>query len=262
MLIARPLLRKFVPRPNILVVPAQSYGGRLPHILLTRPQAQAHQFADELIEQGVQPDHITIDAIMKIAPVEAPCDVAAYRGLIITSANALLYLPVALRGSQLPCYCVGGATSQAARALGLNAYHLADTARALCDALPTACQDGPLLHLRGTHTTLDMAEHFRSAPLSVENLVIYEQIAVPLRAETLNNLRHSSPVILPVFSARSAKLLGRLPLDWRPHQAVALSPAIAALCQEAGFGQVTTATRPNRKAMAAVITPLMDVKNG
>jgi uroporphyrinogen-III synthase len=98
--------------------------------------------------------------------------------------------------------------------------------------------------------------------LSVENLVIYEQIAVPLRAETLNNLRRSSPVILPVFSARSAKLLGRLPLDWRPHQAVALSPAIAALCQEAGFGQVTTATRPNRKAMAAVITPLMDVKSG
>jgi uroporphyrinogen-III synthase len=88
------------------------------------------------------------------------------------------------------------------------------------------------------------------------------KLRCPCEQETLKNLRGSSPVVLPVFSARSAKLLGRLPLDWRPHQAVALSPAIAALCQEAGFGQVATAARPNRKAMAAVITPLMDVKNG
>jgi hypothetical protein len=51
-------------------------------------------------------------------------------------------------------------------------------------------------------------------------------------------------------------------LDWRPHWAVALSPAIAALCQEAGFGQITTAAQPNRQAMVAVITPLMDVKSG
>ena len=262
LLITRPLLRKFVPRPNILVVPAQSYGRRLPNILLTRPQAQARHFADELIAQGVQPNQIIIDPIMKIAPVEASCDISACKGLIITSANALSYLPVALRGSRLPCYCVGESTSQAARALGLDAYHLADTARALCDALPTACQEGPLLHLRGAHTTLDMAEHFPSNPLPVENLVVYKQIALPLQAKTHENLRRSSPVILPIFSARSAKLLGKLALDWQPHWAVALSPAIATLCHEAGFGQITTATQPNRQAMVAVITPLVDVKGG
>ncbi len=261
-LIARPLLRKFVLRPNIVAVPAQSYGGRLPNILLTRPHAQARHFADALIAQGVQPDQITIDPIMKIAPVETACDISACTGLIITSANALSYLPVALRGSRLPCYCVGDSTSQAARALGLNAYHLADTARDLCEALPTVCQEGPLLHLRGTHTTLNMAEHFRSTPLPVENVVVYEQIALPLQAETHESLRRSSPVILPIFSARSAKLLGKLALDWRPHWAVALSPTIAALCQEAGFGQITTAAQPNRQAMVAVITPLMDVKSG
>jgi uroporphyrinogen-III synthase len=107
-----------------------------------------------------------------------------------------------------------------------------------------------------------MAEHFRSTPLQVENVVVYEQIALPLQAETHESLRRSSPVILPIFSARSAKLLGKLALDWRPHWAVALSPAIAALCQEAGFGQITTAAQPNRQAMVAVITPLMDVKSG
>ena len=234
----------------------------MPNILLTRPQAQARHFADELIAQGVQPDHIIIDPILQIAPVEASCDISACNGLIITSANALSFLPGALRGSRLPCYCVGQSTSQAARALGLNAYHLADTAKALCDALPIACQEGPLLHLRGTHTTLDLAEHFRSSPLRVENVIVYEQIARPLQAETHETLRRSAPVILPIFSARSAKLLGKLALDWRPHWAVTLSPAIAALCHEAGFGQVIPAAQPNRHAMAAVITPLMDVKSG
>ena len=234
----------------------------MPKILLTRPQAQAHHLADELTAKGVQPDQIIIDPIMKIAPVEAHCDIPVYTGLIITSANALSYLPTALRGSQLPCYCVGHSTSQDARALGLNAYHLADTAKALCDALPTRSHEGPLLHLRGTHTTLDMAKHFRSTSLRVENLVVYEQIALPLQAETHEKLRQFSPVILPIFSARSARLLGKIALDWRPHWAVALSPAIAALCHEAGFGQITTAARPNRQAMMAVITPLMGVKSG
>jgi hypothetical protein len=41
-----------------------------------------------------------------------------------------------------------------------------------------------------------------------------------------------------------------------------LSPAIAALCHEAGFGKITTAAHPNRQAMMAVITPLMGVKSG
>jgi len=41
-----------------------------------------------------------------------------------------------------------------------------------------------------------------------------------------------------------------------------LSPAIAALCREAGFGQITTAAHPNRQAMITVITPLMGVKSG
>ena len=161
----------------------------MPNILLTRPQAQARHLADELMAQGVQPDQIIIDPILKIAPIEAHCDISAGTGLIITSANALSYLPAALRGSQLPCYCVGHSTSQAARALGLKAYHLADTAKALCEALPTRSHKGPLLHLRGTHTTLDMAKHFRSTSLRVENLVVYEQIALPLQAETHEKLQ-------------------------------------------------------------------------
>jgi uroporphyrinogen-III synthase len=143
----------------------------------------------------------------------------------------------------------------------LKAYHLADTAKALCEALTTSSHKGPLLHLRGTHTTLDMAKHFRSTSLRVENLVVYEQIALPLQAETHEKLRQSSPVILPIFSARSARLLGKLALDWHRHWAVALSPAIAALCREAGFGQITTAAHRNRQAMMAAITPLMGVKS-
>jgi uroporphyrinogen-III synthase len=134
---------------------------------------------------------------LKIAPIEAHCDISAGTGLIITSANALAYLPAALRGSQLPCYCVGYATSQTARALGLKAYHLADTAKALCEALTTSSHKGPLLHLRGTHTTLDMAKHFRSTSLRVENLVVYEQIALPLQAETHEKLRHIANFLSP-----------------------------------------------------------------
>ena len=65
------------------------------------------------------------------------------------------------------------------------------------------------------------------------------------------------------FSLPAApNFLGNLRWIGGRHWAVALSPAIAALCQEAGFGQITTAAQPNRQAMVAVITPLMDVKSG
>tara|TARA_B110000046_G_scaffold71684_1_gene79559 strand:- start:71 stop:367 length:297 start_codon:yes stop_codon:yes gene_type:complete len=59
--IALPLLCKYRLRPNILGVSAQSYGGLLPYILLTRPCDQARSFAEALTLRGVAVQNIVID---------------------------------------------------------------------------------------------------------------------------------------------------------------------------------------------------------
>ena len=109
--IALPLLCKYRLRPNILGVSAQSYGGLLPYILLTRPCDQARSFAEALTLRGVAVQNIVIDPILKIEAVAAPFDFAPIQGLLITSANAVAHLPADLVGSNLPAYCVGEATT-------------------------------------------------------------------------------------------------------------------------------------------------------
>ncbi|MDT2072503.1 MAG: uroporphyrinogen-III synthase [Planktomarina sp.] len=260
--IALPLLRKYKPRPNILGVSAQSYGSLLPYILLTRPHDQALSFAECLMARGVAAQNIVIDPILKIEAVAAPYDFSSIQGLLITSGNAVAHLPVDLVGSNLPTFCVGEVTTLAASKRGLSARHMANTAQGLCKALSYEHLTGPLLHLRGVNTTLDIAQYFLGTETNVQNLVTYQQTAQGLRNETYYILQSVKQVVLPVFSLRSAQLLCRLDLDWSRHSAVAISQAVADSCKNVGFGEVIVSLNPDSASMLGIITPLMAAKSG
>ena len=260
--IALPLLCKYRLRPNILGVSAQSYGGLLPYILLTRPCDQARSFAEALTLRGVAVQNIVIDPILKIEAVAAPFDFAPIQGLLITSANAVAHLPADLVGSNLPAYCVGEATTRAAIKRGLTARHMAATAQGLCAAVGRENPTGPLLYLRGAHTTLDIARHFQGTRINLQNLVTYQQIEQTLKHETYQMLQSAGRVILPIFSPRSARLLCGLDLDWTGHIAVAISQAVSEPCRMAGFGEVIVSPKPDTVSMLDVTTPLMAAKSG
>ena len=256
------LLRKCIPELNILGVYPQSYGGPLSYILLTRPNDQALRFSEKLVRLGMISKNILVDPITKIEGVDVLYNFSSVRGLLITSANAVAYLPAALVGSRLPTFCVGEATTRAALKKGLMAQHLAATAQGLYNVLSGRFLEGPLLHLRGTHTTLDFEAYFRDTPIEVKNLIIYQQIAQNLEPATYTLLRGMVPIVLPIFSPRCAELLCGLDLDWALHTCVAISEAVAVLCRNAGFGQVLVSSEPSAGSMLSTLTPLFVEKSG
>jgi hypothetical protein len=87
---------------------------------------------------------------------------------------------------------------------------LADTAKALCEALTTSSHKGPLLHLRGTHTTLDMAKHFRSTSLRVENLVVYDKSRFHYRQKPMKNCVNPHPSYCQFSQPAAPDFLGNL----------------------------------------------------
>ena len=212
--------------------------------------------------RGVAADNIVIDPILKIEVVAAPYDFSPIQGLLITSTNAVAHLPVDLLGSNLPTFCVGEATTLAASKRGLAARHMANTAQGLCKALSCEHLTGPLLHLRGANTTLDIAQYFLGTETNVQNLVTYQQTAQGLRDETYSILQSVKQVLLPVFSLRSAQILCTLDLDWTRHSAVAISQAAAESCKNVGFGEVIVSSNPDSTSMLGIIIPLMAAKSG
>ena len=260
--ITPPLLRKCIPELIILGVYPQSYGGPLSYLLLTRPHDQAFRFSKNLVRLGITSKNILVDPITKIEGVDVLYNFSSVRGLLITSANAVAYLPAALVGSKLPTFCVGEATTRAALKQGLMAQHLAGTAQDLYNVLSGRFLEGPLLHLRGTYTTLDFEAYFRDTPIEVQNLIIYQQIAQDLRPETYTLLRGTVPIVLPIFSPRSAGLLCGLDLNWALHTCVAISEAVGTLCRTAGFGQVLVSPEPSAGSLLSTLTPLFIEKGG
>ena len=206
--------------------------------------------------------NILVDPITKIEGVDVLYNFSSVTGLLITSANAVAYLPAALVGSKLPTFCVGEATTRVALKQGLMAQHLAATAEDLYNVLSGGFLEGPLLHLRGTHTTLDFEAYFRDTLIEVQNLIIYQQSAQDLKPATYTLLRGMVPIVLPIFSLRSAELLCELELNWALHTCVAISEVVAIPCRAAGFGQVLVSPEPSAGSMLSTLTSLFAEKSG
>jgi len=181
-----------------------------PTILLTRPAESARRFAAELAALDLP---VVISPIIEIVPVAHDGDAAAVaQGLVFTSAHAV---PSAGAGRGRPAICVGPATAAAARAAGFRVTEGPGDAAGM---MPMLADLGPgWLHLRGRHIARE---------LPVPGLVVYDQRPVPLSGQALELLAGTGPVILPLFSPRSARLLAAAVAEARaPLWLVAISPA-------------------------------------
>jgi uroporphyrinogen-III synthase len=138
-----------------------------------------------------------------LAPTLPP---GPFAGVIFTSAAAV---EAALRlGADLPkdAWCVGRKTADRAAAAGFNARSADGDAAALVAAILADPPQGRLLHLRGEDVRGEVAERLTSAGTETFSLTVYRQIARPLPPEGVALLGTLGPVILPVFSPRSATL--------------------------------------------------------
>ena len=222
-----------------------------PIVLLTRPDRQARAFAAELtrLDAGLG---VVISPVLSIEPRVVRCDLDRYDGLIFTSQNAVRAAAgLGLAGRR--AYCVGARTADLARNLGAEARALGRDAQALIAALRARPPSGRLLFLRGEHSRGDVEKALNSAGIETDSLIIYDQRARPLNTAARDALAGDGPVILPLFSPRSAAILGQ-EIGGMAHRAPLGLVAISRAALEGWSGPdpalSVVAARPDAQAMS------------
>ncbi|MFD1794623.1 uroporphyrinogen-III synthase [Paracoccus aurantiacus] len=159
-----------------------------PLCLLTRPAAQSRAFAARL--PGVE---VLIAPVLRIEPL--PFDrakVEAAQGFVFTSANAV---PFAGPGAGRSALCVGPQTALAARQAGFSVEIGPGDAKGL---LPLLSGRKDWLHLHGRH---------RALVLPIDGVEAYDQVEQALSDDAEAAILGTRPLVLPLFSPRSALIL-------------------------------------------------------
>jgi uroporphyrinogen-III synthase len=218
-------------------------------LLLTRPEAAARRFLKACEAAQGCPLPAILSPVMEITPVDVLLGDRP-GGLILTSENGAARAgDLGLAG--IPAWCVGARTAAVARSQGLDAVEAGPDAEALLKRLLQLAPSGPLLHLRGEHARGDLATRLRAAGLDAWECVAYRQAALPPTPEARRALGGAAPLLVPLFSPRSAALLAA----WQPGaplHVVALSEAVAEQAKR-GLRPLTldVAEAPNEGAMVA-----------
>lgn len=189
--------------------------GSLLRLLLTRPRAQAEDFAEKVQAQTcLEP---LISPMQEMRDLAVSIDLSGISALAFTSKNGVEAF-ARMSSARLPAYCVGDATAALARALGFDARAAGGDAESLRAILPKT----GVLHLHGCHVR---------QVLAARHLAIYDQVALPLEADLLatDNLD-----AVALFSPRSAALFAEALPETPPAKLVfyTLSPAVAAALPE------------------------------
>jgi uroporphyrinogen-III synthase len=177
------------------------------------------------------------------------------RGVIFTSVHGVeAYL--AQSGPLRPCYVVGAKTARAARAEGITVHVIAVNAANLIDEITAHEPRAPLLHIRGVHARGAVAETLSQRGIAVKEAIIYDQPAIPLTAEAQAALSDANPVIVPLFSPRTAALLAKF-RPKPPLLVAAFSQAVANELLGLHITELRIASRPDSDAMAVEVIDLL-----
>lgn len=187
-------------------MPTQSRASPVP-LLLTRPEPQAADFARQAQAQFGDKVRIIVTPVLAPRFYAPVLPGGPFAGLILTSQTgvaAYLRLGAAKEGLPRDVYCVGLRTADAARAAGLRAIAIAPDAAGLTDQIKAAGPTGALLHLRGREVRGNIVGHLNSAGIDTKEAVIYAQEQQTLATEAEAALQDRRPVLVPLFSPRSA----------------------------------------------------------
>ncbi|MFC3568354.1 uroporphyrinogen-III synthase [Paracoccus simplex] len=213
----------------------------VPLLLLTRPEPASRRFAAAVAHLGLP---VVISPVLCIRPVaHDAARLAAARGLVFTSVNAV---PAAGAGRGRPAICVGPATAEAARAPGFAVTEGPGDAARMMPLLRGL--DAGWLHPHGAHVAKE---------LPVPGMVVYDQLPMPLTPEAQAVLAGTAPVILPLFSPRSARLLaGQAGGARAPLWLVPISAAARAAWQNPA-DRVVIAPAPDAEGMICALERLL-----
>lgn len=233
-----------------------------PILLMTRPAAQSARFAHDVAARapGLA---LVVSPVIEIVPRHLGHRPDAYAGLVFTSESGVAAFASAWAGRTHPVWCVGTRTADAARAAGFacvaSAADGGGDAEALLRLLLDAQPRTPLLHVRGAFARGDLAPRLTAAGLLCEGCILYDQEARPLTPQARTALRGSVPVVLPLFSPRSATLCADgVAGATAPLRPAAISPAAARAWQALRPEPPVVADRPDSAAMLDAVCGIVE----
>ncbi|MCV2875895.1 uroporphyrinogen-III synthase [Rhodobacteraceae bacterium XHP0102] len=199
-----------------------------PIILLTRPRVQSERFAAQIAARyGSQVD-VALHPLVDICPLDVGLALEGVSALVFTSENGVLAYAALTARRDIPAFCVGRTTARSAREMGMIAH---DANGALQDLvaliLKTVPQQARVLHLHGRHQAGNLASALRAQGWDADDLTIYDQRARAPNAAFYHLVRGETPLVVPLFSPRSAQLFfAALPEDAAPKlRMIAISQA-------------------------------------
>lgn len=152
-------------------------------------------------------------------------------------------------------YCVGDRTAEVAQEAGFATRNAKGDATALTDLILSQPRS-PLLHLRGREARGDFAASLAPHGIAVHERIVYVQEEQALSDEAAALLVGAQPVLAPVFSPRSARILvsecqrigARAPVS-----VIAMSEAVARAAVGLGSKPARLALRPDGESMLEAV---------
>jgi uroporphyrinogen-III synthase len=223
-----------------------------PTIILIRPFDQSISFAADFISLTGSDAQIRPCPLLRIVPTVDQIKIGDVSALLFTSTNAVRVYQSLCEPRRIRAFCVGAATTKAARNAGLIATSADGDVSDLLELVTARHMEGepPYLYLRGAEITGDLSGILNDRGTPCRQEVIYRQSPASMSTEILDIIRTES-VVIPVFSANSARALcaqlaGITPFDLR---IVSISKTTSNALTKMENTTVILAPRPSRKGM-------------
>ncbi|KGM89551.1 Uroporphyrinogen-III synthase [Roseovarius mucosus DSM 17069] len=222
-------------------------------ILITRPEPEARRMAVE-VQALCDAVAVVISPVMRIAYDGVLPEMSGEEVLIFTSRHGVEGFCRLSARRDFTCYAVGDATAEAAEAQGMRAISAGGDAEALLARIAAEGGHGPFVHLRGAHVAADIAGALRAAGHMARDAVVYDQVESALSAEAQALLGGAEPVILPLMSPRTARIvLGQAGPITAPLYIAAISRKVADNVPEGVAQRVDIAETPDLPGMLALV---------
>ena len=215
-------------------------------LLLTRPLGGNERFCLK-IKHLLYSCEILDNPIQKIDFLPSLGKVNKNSVLIFTSANGLR----AAKKHNLinkKCFVVGANTKKIAVSFGYDVLGFSKDQENLLKLIKSKKPTESLVYIRGKHTVGNLCDTLKRNQFSCLDIIGYNQEPLKIKKQNLQKIHSGRPVILPIFSSRSAELL-QSNLDLTGFNVIAISEAVAKIVAGVELGELVISKKPDLNSM-------------
>ena len=215
-------------------------------LLLTRPLGGNERFCLK-IKHLLYSCEILDNPIQKIDFLPSLSKVNKNSVLIFTSANGLR----AAKKHNLinkKCFVVGANTKKIAVSFGYDVLGFSKDQENLLKLVKSKKPTESMVHIRGKHTVGNLCDALKRNQFSCLDIIGYNQEPLKIKKQNLQKIHSGRPVILPIFSSRSAELL-QSNLDLTGFNVIAISEAVAKIVTGVELGELVISKKPDLNSM-------------